>query len=132
MQRPSWNLLKERWGNLFFFDSLSLFLSRLHEEREKTLTGVILFDPYGKGIPPKYPPLHVAVIYREDQEFIKKALKLRGLDHDGIIEPLAYGIGTVKKMIKRNNPIARQLLNGIVLYELNSGLKELEVPLREV
>lgn len=128
MQRPSWNLLKEKWGSLFFFDSLSLFLSRLHEERQKALTGVILFDPWGRPLPPKYPPLYVAVIYREKQEFIKNNLKLRSLDHDGIIEPLGYGMETFKEMLRRNNPLARQALsNGIILYELNSGLKELEL-----
>lgn len=126
MQRPSWNLLKEKWGNLFFFDSLSLFLSRLHEERQRALTGVILFDPWGRTLPPKYPPLYVAVIYREKIEFIKTNLKLRSLDHDGIIEPFCYAIEDFKRMLKRNNPLARQLLNGIALYELNSGLKELE------
>ncbi len=127
MQRPSWNLLKEKWGNLFFFDSLSLFLSRLHEERQRSLAGVILFDPYGKVIPPKYPPLHIAVIYREDVNFIENNLKLRNLDHDGVIEPFGYGIRAFKNMLKKNNPLAHEAIkNGIVLYELNSGLRELE------
>lgn len=126
MQRPSWNLLKEKWGNLFFFDSLSLFLTRLHEERKNPIIGVILFEPYGKPLPPKYPPLHIAVIYREDVNFIENNLKLRNLDHDGIIEPIGYGIEAIKKMLKKNNPLARQLLNGIILYELNSELNELD------
>lgn len=127
MQRPSWNLLKEKWGNLFFFDSLSLFLSRLHEERKTPVTGVILFDPFGRVLPPKTPPLYLAVVYKEKEDFIKNNLNLKSLDHDGIIEPLGYGIETFKKMFKRNNPLVREVLkNGIILYELDSGLKELE------
>ncbi|MCX7794320.1 MAG: hypothetical protein N2257_07970 [Thermodesulfovibrionales bacterium] len=128
MQRPSWNSLKEKWGNLFFFDGLSLFLSRIHEERTKAIAGVILFDPYERPLPPNYPPLYVLVIYKDEIDFLKNNLKLRNLDHDGIIEPIGYGIETFKKMIRKNNPLAKaSLINGIVLYELNSGLRELEI-----
>jgi len=126
MQRPSWNLLKEKWGNLFFFDTLSLFLSRLYEEKGKTLQGVLLFDPYGRPLPPKTPPVYIIVIYKNEVDFLKNVLQLRVLDHDGIIEPLGYGMNTFRNMLKRNSPLAKEAFkNGIVLYELEPGLEVL-------
>lgn len=127
MQRPSWSSLKEKWGNLFFFDGLSLFISRLYEEKGKAIAGVVLFDPLGKSLPPKAPPVYITVIYKNSVDLLKENLRLRTLDPEGIIEPICYGIDTVKEMFKRGNPIIYQMiLNGIVVYELNAALEEID------
>lgn len=126
MQRLSWDSLKREWAELFFYDSLSLFFSRLHEEKGRELKGLIIFDPVGRDIPPKKPPLHIAVLYSKDCDFIRDNLKLRKFIDDGTIEPFSYGMEQLKKMIKRKNPFALSIIKGIVIYQLSDDLNELE------
>ncbi len=126
MQRLSWDLLKRDWAELFFYDSLSIFISRLHEEKGRDVRGIIIFDPLGRIVPPKKVPLHLAVIYKEDIDFIKDNLRLRRLLDDGTIEPFSYGFEQLKKMVMEKNPFALSIMKGIIIYELPEDLRELD------
>ncbi len=126
MQRLSWDSLKRDWAELFFYDSLSIFISRLHEEKGRDVRGIIIFDPLGRILPPRKVPVHLAVVYRDDINFIKDNLRLRRFLDDGIIEPFSYGVEQLKKMVMEKNPFALSIMKGIVIYELPEGLRELE------
>ncbi len=123
MQKPSWNLLKERWADRFFSESLSEFISRLHEDRGKETLAVVIFDPDGETVPPDSPPVTLLVLYREDVDFLRDNLFLRSRDPSGILNFFSYGLDAFRRMVSEGNPIAMSAIrSGVIIYEKGEAL----------
>ncbi len=123
MQRPSWNLLKEQWADRFFSESLSEFISRLHEDRGKETLAVVVFSPDDDEIPPDSPPVSLLVLYREDVDFLRDNIFLRSRDPSGIFNFFSYGINAFGRMVSGENPIALSAVrSGVVIFEREDAL----------
>jgi len=125
MQKISWNLLRDNWADRYFFDPLSEFLNRLHEDRGGEVIGIIMFSPEGEDIPPPKPPVFLLVLYKDEVDFLSENLFLRERDASGIFNFFCYGIKGFKEMLNTNNPIARQVLdNGVIVYASEENIEE--------
>jgi len=123
VQKPSWNLLKEQWADRFFSESLSEFISRLHEDRGKETVAVVVFDPEGGEVPPDSPPVNLLVLYREEVDFLRDNLFLRSRDPSGILNFFSYGLDAFMRMAAEGNPIAMSAIrSGVILYEREEAL----------
>ncbi|HHN64474.1 MAG TPA: hypothetical protein ENK09_03840 [Nitrospirae bacterium] len=125
MQRPSWNTLRQSWADLFFFEPLSEFLTRLHEDRGGEVVAVVMFSPEGGEIPPPAPPVHLLVLYQETVDFLKETQFLREHDPSGILNFFCYSLPDFQKMYKGSNPIAHQAVKtGLILFETDNRMEE--------
>lgn len=125
MQRASWNLLRNNWADKYFFEPLSEFLSRLHEDRGGNVEGVVMFSPEGEEVPPPKPPVFLLVLYKEPIDFLSENLFLRERDPSGMFNFFCYQSKGFKEMLNNNNPIARQALStGIIVHETENTLEE--------
>jgi len=127
MQRLYWNLLRDNWSDLYFFEPLSDFMSRLHEDRGKDVLAVIVFSPEPENeVPPKRPPLWVLVLYKEEIDFLKENLFLRERDPSGILQFFPYPLKGFKEMLKDGHPIAYAASKtGYVIHELEDCLEDI-------
>lgn len=125
MQRPSWNTLRQNWADLFFFEPLSEFLSRLHEDRGGEVIAVVMFSPEGEDVPPPVPPVHILVVYREHVNFLSETFFLREHDPSGLFNFFSYGISDFQNMYRESNPIAYQAVKtGLILFETDSEMED--------
>lgn len=118
-------MLRENWADQFFFEPLSEFISRLHEDRGAEALALVMFSPEGEKTPPPSPPVHLLVIYREPVDFLKEALFLRERDPSGIFNFFCYGIDAFRNMLRDSNPLVRQAIKtGLILFEAEDVMDE--------
>ena len=124
MQRLSWDLLRQRWVDLFFFEPLSDFILRLHEDRGTDTLAVVIFSPEGQDVPPPSPPVDILVLYRTPVDFLKDNLFLREHDPSGMLSFFSYGLDSFKDMINNANPLSIQALEtGRILFEVDNAME---------
>ncbi len=125
MQRLSWSSLRDNWADLYFFEPLSEFMSRLHEDRGKEVLAVAVFSPEtDQEVPPRRPPLWVLVLYRSSVDFLKESLFLRERDPSGMFQFLPYSIDGFRAMLQQRHPIAYSAhQTGLVIHELEDCLR---------
>ncbi len=125
MQRISWDLLRQKWVDLYFFEPVSNFISRLHEDRGTETVAVVIFSPDGEEVPPPSPPVSILVLYSNRVDFLKDNLFLRERDQSGMLNFFSYGIDSFANMIKDSNPLAiNALRTGRILYETGDRMEE--------
>ena len=125
MQRLSWDLLRQSWVDLFFFEPLSSFILRLHEDRGADTLAVVVFSPEGEAVPPPSPPVNILVLYRTPVDFLKDNLFLRERDPSGMLNFFSYGIDSFRNMINDANPLSIQALKtGRILFEIENVMEE--------
>jgi hypothetical protein len=116
--------LRQKWADLFFFEPLSEFLSRLHEDRGGEVIAVVMFSPEGEEVPPPAPPVHILVLYRDHINFLRESLFLREHDPSGLFNFFCYGISDFQNMYKESNPIAHQAVKtGLILFEIENTME---------
>lgn len=126
MQRPSWDLLRKNWADLFFFEPLSEFINRLHEDRGAELQLLAMFDPVLEEVPPAKPPIYLLLLYNREVDLIKENLFLKEHDPSGMFDFFSYSVDAFRRMIKENNPVAvKALQTGVVLFEKDNILDTL-------
>ncbi|RME62555.1 MAG: hypothetical protein D6778_11010 [Nitrospirae bacterium] len=125
MQRLSWNTLRDNWIDLYFFEPLSAFMTRLHEDRGKDVLAVVVFSPEPDlPVPPPKPPLYLMVLYRGEVDFLKENLFLRERDPSGILKFFPYSLDGFVQMLRDGHPIAHWAMKtGLVIHELEDCLE---------
>jgi len=125
VQRLSWDLLRQSWVDLFFFEPLSNFILRLHEDRGADTVAVIVFGPEGETAPPQSPPVNILVLYRTPVDFLKDNLFLRERDPSGMLNFFSYGLDSFRNMVNDANPLSIQALKtGRILFEIDNAMEE--------
>ncbi len=125
MQRLSWDLLRQSWVDLFFFEPLSNFILRLHEDRGADTLAVVVFSPGGEAVPPPSPPVNILVLYRTPVDFLNDNLFLRERDPSGMLNFFSYGLDSFRNMMNDANPLSIQALKtGRILFEIDNAMEE--------
>jgi len=125
VQRLSWDLLRQSWVDEFFFEPLSDFILRLHEDRGAETLAVAVFSPEGEDVPPASPPVDVLVLYRNPVDFLKDNLFLREHDPSGMLNFFSYGIDSFRRMVEGANPLSIQALKtGLIVFEIDNAMED--------
>ncbi|RMG68290.1 MAG: hypothetical protein D6710_10305 [Nitrospirae bacterium] len=111
--------MKKSWADQYFFESLSEFINRLHEDRGGQLELLAVFNPLERDeLIPQRPPIYLLVLYNTEVDFLKERLFLKEHDPSGLFEFFCYSVEAFRNMLRDNNPIAliaRE--SGLVLFE---------------
>lgn len=132
MHKCSWRSLKRSLPNYRHWGTLERFLGRVIAA-EKPLA-VILFGSLAQGSALPDSDADLVVIYDSPVNLLDKGATLRLMSGDGWVEPFAYGVSQLQRMLGDANPFMLDIFaDGVILYERRPDvLDSLEALYRQV